>query len=439
VATYALIHGGGDRAWAWHLVAAELRERGHDVVAVDMPSDDGAGLWDYAGTVVDAVGERSEVIVVAHSLGGFSAPLVCAHRPVRLLVLLAAMVPNPGETVGEWWAETGYRSPGIDDPVALFYHDVDPALAREALAGERGESARAMSEPWPLAAWPAVPTRFLLCGDDRVFPADWLRGVVRERLGIEPDEMDGGHYPLLSRPRALVDRLEAYRDDVDAADFYDVELRAHNEHLRRAAAVHAGARVLDVGCGTGLTTREAARAAAPAEVVGVDVSALMVQRARQLAEQERLENVRFVVGDAQTHRFDEFDLAISRFGLMFFSDPPAAFANIRGALRPGGRLVALVWQAYERNEWATELALGREPFSLGDPDATRRLLERAGFCDVRLEEVREAMYFGPDVDAALWWVRRFCTPDAAVLAAHHGAGGVLFDSRAWIVSATTSA
>src|SRR5215207_7668012 len=174
MATYVLIPGGGDRAWSWHLVAAELRERSHDVVAVDLPSDDGSGLWDYADTVIDAVGERSDVVVVAHSLGAFTAPLVCARRPVRLLVLVAAMIPAPGETTGDWWANTSYRSSGIDDDVALYYHDVEPALAREALAGDRGESARAMSEPWPLTEWPAVPTRFLLFRDDRLFAADWL-------------------------------------------------------------------------------------------------------------------------------------------------------------------------------------------------------------------------------------------------------------------------
>ncbi|HWE11952.1 MAG TPA: methyltransferase domain-containing protein [Solirubrobacteraceae bacterium] len=137
-------------------------------------------------------------------------------------------------------------------------------------------------------------------------------------------------------------------------DFYDTELRAHHEHLRAAYRIRPGDEVVDIGCGTGLTTREAARAAAPGRVVGVDVSERMLERARQVTAAERLDNVRYELGDAQMHRFDSagFDVAISRFGTMFFSDPAAAFANIAAALRPGAPLVLLVWQRYEDNEWA---------------------------------------------------------------------------------------
>src|SRR4051812_9124537 len=145
-------------------------------------------------------------------------------------------------------------------------------------------------------------------------------------------------------------------------DFYDAELRAHHEHLRAAYGITAGDDVLDIGCGTGLTTREAARAAAPGRVLGVDVSARMLERAREVTAAEQLENVRYELGDAQVHRFDPaaFDVAISRFGTMFFSDSAAAFANIAAALRPGARLVLLVWQRPERNEWAQAIdaALG---------------------------------------------------------------------------------
>src|SRR5215217_5411184 len=104
MSTYVLIHGAGDVAWSWGLVAAELRQREHDVVAVDLPSEDeSAGWWDYADTVVDAIGARTDLVVVAHSLGGFTAPLVCERVPVDLLVLVAAMIPSPGERAGEWW------------------------------------------------------------------------------------------------------------------------------------------------------------------------------------------------------------------------------------------------------------------------------------------------------------------------------------------------
>jgi pimeloyl-ACP methyl ester carboxylesterase len=211
------IHGAGDVASSWDLVAAELRERGHDVVAVDLPSDDdSAGLSDYADTVLDAIGDRTDLVVVAHSLGGFVAPLVCARAPVDLLVLVAGMIPSPGETGAEWWANTGHaqarREQGGDDDseIAVFLHDVTPELAAQALANARDQAATPMLEPWPLDAWPDVPTRYLLCRDDRMFPAEWTRRLVRERLGITPDEIDGGHSPFLSRPKELADRLEAY-------------------------------------------------------------------------------------------------------------------------------------------------------------------------------------------------------------------------------------
>jgi pimeloyl-ACP methyl ester carboxylesterase len=225
VATYVLIHGSGDSSWYWHLLAAELRERGHDVVAPDLPiEDDTAGLWQYAGTVVAAIGDRRDLVVVAQSAGAFTAPLVCERVPVDLLVLLAGMVPLPGEPPEDWCANTGCaqarreqderdgRAP--DDMIGLFMQDVPADLAAEAFRWERHQSETPGRKPWPLAAWPNVPTRFLLCRDDRLFPADFMRRVVRERLGITPDEIDGSHCVALSHPKELAERLESYRAEL---------------------------------------------------------------------------------------------------------------------------------------------------------------------------------------------------------------------------------
>jgi pimeloyl-ACP methyl ester carboxylesterase len=214
MAAFAFIHGAGDVGWYWHLVAAELEERGHDTVAPDLPcDDDSAGLPEYADAVAAAAGGRAGLVVVAQSLGGFTAPLVCDRIPVALLVLVAPMIPAPGEAPARFWSATRYADEPreqYDDAVALFYHDVPPELVAAARTRSRGQSEARMGEPSPLRAWPDVPTRVLLCRDDRLLPPAFLRRVARERLGVTPDEIDGGHAPALSRPRELADRLEAY-------------------------------------------------------------------------------------------------------------------------------------------------------------------------------------------------------------------------------------
>jgi pimeloyl-ACP methyl ester carboxylesterase len=231
MATYALIHGGAHGGWCWHLLAAELEGRGHQVVAPDLPIDDDAADLDaHVQAVVDAVGDRREVVVVAHSLGGLVGPLVCPRVDAKLLVLLAAMVPAPGETCLELWENTGYGLPveGVtlpDDlesatpsregdallPEALaieaFYHDVPHDLALEAVSMLRNQSFTVFSEPSPMQAWPDVPTSYILCRDDRAVPPEWARRVVHDRLGITPDEIDGSHSPFLSRPAELADLL----------------------------------------------------------------------------------------------------------------------------------------------------------------------------------------------------------------------------------------
>lgn len=224
MATFVLIPGAASDSWYWHLVVPELEAAGHRVIAVDLPVDDPtAGLADYVDAVVAAIGDTTDLVVVAQSMGGLTAPIVCTRTPVEVLVLVAAMVPSPGETGGDWWANTGQADAqraaaerdgrpleGADDPSVLFLHDVPADVAAESAHHVLEQSSAPFADPWPLDEWPDVPTRFLLCRDDRLFPADFQRRVVRDRLGIEPDEIDGGHLPALARPAELAARLLAY-------------------------------------------------------------------------------------------------------------------------------------------------------------------------------------------------------------------------------------
>lgn len=217
------IPGAGATPWLWHLVEAELRARGRRSVAVDLPNDDdSAGLSDYTDAVVGAIGEHADPILVAHSLGAFTAPLVCEHVPVKMMILVSGMIPKPGETAADWWTNTGHSEAlqaqeerdgwHPDDPAALFLHDLPPDIVQQAPAHTRDQSGTPFGEPWPLSSWPDVPTKFLLCRDDRFFPAEFMRTVVWRRLGIVPDEMGGGHAGPLSRPQEMVDWLQAYAD-----------------------------------------------------------------------------------------------------------------------------------------------------------------------------------------------------------------------------------
>ncbi len=250
---------------------------------------------------------------------------------------------------------------------------------------------------------------------------------------------------------------------------YDAELQRHNDVLRRACGVQLHDCVLDIGCGSGQTTRAAARRARAGNALGVDISASAIERARKLARAEGFRNVTFQHADAQVHPFPpgRFDLAISRFGTMFFDDPVTAFANIGRSLRSAGRLVMMVWQAHERNEWAVairqsldttdapvaEAPGGPDAFSLADPPTVKDLLQTAGFADIAFADVHEPVFYGSDVASALDWVRGFtCTSEvlkrldsaaaaraverlSEIFAAHLSDDGVWFDSRAWIVTA----
>lgn len=226
--TFVLIPGAGGDARYWSRLVPELLDRGHDVVAATLPaSDPSAGLAEYADVVVDAVGDLRGVTVVGQSLGGFTAPLVASRVQASLIVLLNAMTPKPGETPGEWWEATGFgqarvvqaerdgRDLDAEDLVAdVFLHDVPADVVAELNGTDPTQSEGPFGLPWPLTSWPDIPTRFLQGVDDRFFPVEFQRRVVRDRLGIEVDEMPGGHLVALSRPAELADRLDRYRAEL---------------------------------------------------------------------------------------------------------------------------------------------------------------------------------------------------------------------------------
>ncbi|MER5388344.1 class I SAM-dependent methyltransferase [Saccharopolyspora sp. NPDC002686] len=269
-----------------------------------------------------------------------------------------------------------------------------------------------------------------------------------------------------------VDQLRAWDGNqgefwTSRADRFNEGVAGYQDRFLDAAEIDRASTVLDIGCGSGQTTRDAARRAVDGSVLGVDLSSSMIELARRLAARDELSNVAFEQVDAQVHDFPEqhFDVAISRHGVMFFGDPLAAFRNIARAVRPGGRLALLTWQPVERIEWMiafrTLLAAGRElplppstgpsPFSLSDPDAVRELLSAAGFDDVQLHDLAEPMYFGRDVDDACdfiaeqhaWLLADLDADDKsraiadlrADLADHQTERGVLYDSAAWLVEA----
>jgi pimeloyl-ACP methyl ester carboxylesterase len=206
-------------------VEDQLRALGHDAVAPDLPVERSPTLTECADAVVQAAGDPSApVAVVAQSFGSFIGPLVAERLRTKVLVLVAGMVPAPGEPPDQWWENTGYAEAvreqaavdggltGNDDPFVSFYQDVPRPLAEEAMRRERDGSIVGLDEPWPLDAWPTVETRFVLCTEDRFFPLAFSRRVVAERLGIVPDEIEAGHCVALSRPVELAATLRGYAD-----------------------------------------------------------------------------------------------------------------------------------------------------------------------------------------------------------------------------------
>jgi pimeloyl-ACP methyl ester carboxylesterase len=224
--TFVLLPGAGGEAWYWHLVAERLRERGRDVVSPDLPAaDDSAGFAEYAEVALQAIGERDDLVVVAQSMGAFFAPLLCGPADVRRLILVAPMIPAPGESPGEWWTGSGQlpaqreqderegRDPDAPfDVMTAFFHDVPKEIVDEAFArGEPRQSGTPMGEAWPLDRWPDIPTSVIAGRNDRLFPLDFMRDLARDRLGVnEVDVIDSGHLAALARPDELAERLEAH-------------------------------------------------------------------------------------------------------------------------------------------------------------------------------------------------------------------------------------
>lgn len=221
MSTFVLIPGAGGVAWYWHLVVPLLESAGHDAIAVDLPGDDpGAGLSVYADRVVAAIGARDDVVLVAQSLGGFTAALVCARVPVRVLVFVNAMIPVPGETAGAWGDNTGSSNARMTaarrggygesfDPATYFLHDLSSELVSEAEARERDETDSIFEEECRFDSWPDIPIFVIAGRDDRLFPIGFQRAVARSRLDRAVDEIAGGHLVALSNPRGLADQLLA--------------------------------------------------------------------------------------------------------------------------------------------------------------------------------------------------------------------------------------
>jgi hypothetical protein len=217
--TFVLIPGAGGTAWYWHRIVPLLEEAGADAIAVDLPGDDpGAGLPEYASLVTDAIGSRPNVVLVAQSLGGFTAPLVTNRVAVRALVFVNAMIPSPGETAGAWWDNTGSVQARIAaaeqggygtefDLFTYFLHDVPADVAAAGEPHQRPEADAAFASACDFGAWPSVPIHAVAGADDRFFPVGFQQALARDRLGIDADVLPGGHLMALAHPAPLAGYL----------------------------------------------------------------------------------------------------------------------------------------------------------------------------------------------------------------------------------------
>jgi pimeloyl-ACP methyl ester carboxylesterase len=219
VTTFVLIPGAGGVAWYWHRVAPLLADARHEAIPVDLPGDDeNAGLPEYTRLVLEAIGDRDGVVLVAQSLGAFTAAPVAARTGLERLVLVNAMIPAPGERPGEWWdntgsepartaaAERGGYSPEFDLET-YFLHDVPPEIAAAGEPHQREEADAVFGSVCDFEAWPQLPLHAVAGESDRFFPVDFQRRLARDRLGVEADVLPGGHLMALSQPVALADYL----------------------------------------------------------------------------------------------------------------------------------------------------------------------------------------------------------------------------------------
>jgi pimeloyl-ACP methyl ester carboxylesterase len=224
----ALVHGSYHGAWCWDRLRPELEVLGHRVITMDLPiSAPGLGAADYAQTIVDALEDAHEPILLGHSMAGLVIPLVAERRAVRRLVFLAGFLPKPGMSSNQQraaepidgriapttseWADLGddVWMVGPTTATELFFHDVPPDVARWATDRLRPQSYAVMNEVTPLEAWPDVDSRAIVCADDRALNPDWLRAASRDRLGVEAVEIAGAHSPFLSRPAELAGLIDS--------------------------------------------------------------------------------------------------------------------------------------------------------------------------------------------------------------------------------------
>ena len=222
MSTFVLIPGAGGAASFWYRVVPLLEAAGHEAIAVDLPGpDESAGLPEYTGLVVAAIGRRRDVVLVAQSMGAFTAPMVCARVPVDLLVLVNAMIPRPGETPGQWWGNTGSEEaqvaaardggyPAEIDLEAYFLHDLPAEVLASGQVSGQPEADIAFGQPCAIDRWPLVPTRVISGRDDRLFPLEFQRRVAKDRLGLDADVVPGGHLAALSFPAELTAQLTGY-------------------------------------------------------------------------------------------------------------------------------------------------------------------------------------------------------------------------------------